>query len=225
MFDLLKRENKIFEVLQEFANGNLRFVIVGGYAVSAYKHRFSIDADIIIKEEDKEKFENILEKKKFEKSLNKKLEHVYASEFLRYQTKEKPQVSIDILINGIGSRTTNASFSMEKMEKYSKKRKIIGTEKDVTLTVPDKDILIALKIHSGRLTDFRDIAALCNNINLELIKEFTKAGNKKILRKNIKTLLSLLEKKEFIDSFKGVFQEKKYDIDINEVKKLKKLLE
>lgn len=224
MFDLVKRENAIFHVLNDFINNNLRFVIVGGYAVSAYKHRFSIDADIIIKKEDLKKFEEILKKNKFNNSISKELEHVYASEFKRYETREKPAASIDILINGIGSRTSNASFSLEQLEKYSKKRKITGMEKEVTALVPDKEIIIALKIHSGRLTDFRDIVALCQNIDLEIIKEFTKIGNQEIIKDNIKNLLGLIEKKEFIDSFKGVFQEKKYDIDINEVKKLKELL-
>ena len=224
MFDLVKRENIIFNVLNEFVNNNLRFIIVGGYAVSAYKHRFSIDADIIIKKEDLKKFEEILKKNKFKNSINKELEHVYASEFKRYETKEKPPASIDILINGIGSRTTNASFSLEQVEKHSKKRKIIGTEKEVTAIIPDKEIIIALKVNSGRLTDFRDIVALCQNIDIEIIKEYIKIGNKNIIEENIKKLLELIEKKEFINSFKGVFQEKKYDIDINEVKKLKELL-
>ncbi len=225
MFDLIKRENQIFNVLNEFVKNNLRFTIVGGYAVSAYKHRFSIDVDIIIKKEDLEKFKEILNKNKFNKSISKELEHVYASEFQRFETKDKPAASIDILINGIGSRTTDASFSIEQIEKHSKKRKIIGVEKEVIANVPDKEIIIALKIHSGRLTDFRDIVALSQNINIKIVKEYTKIGNKNILKENIKKLLELVEKKEFIDGFKGVFQEKNYDVNVSEIKKLKNVLD
>ncbi len=224
MFNLVKRENAIFEVLQEFLNKNLHFVIVGGYAVSAYKHRFSIDADLIIKKEDEEKFLEILEKKKFVKTINKKLDHAYASEYMRFETSEKPPACIDLLINGIGSRTTNASFSMEQIEKHSRKRKIIGTEKEITAMVPDKEVLIALKLHSGRLTDFRDVAALCQNIDIELVKKIVNVGDRNALTQNIEKMLSLIEKVDFINSFKGVFQEKKHGIEINEVKKLKKLL-
>ena len=47
MFEaFIRRENKIFEMLQEFLNNDLDFIVIGGYGVSAYKHRFSIDADI-----------------------------------------------------------------------------------------------------------------------------------------------------------------------------------
>lgn len=225
MFDLISRENKIFNVLQEFNNENLHFVLVGGYAVSAYKHRFSIDVDIVIKEGDKEKFEKVLQRKNFKKVIVKELDHVYAPEFIRYETDEKPAASVDILIDGIGSRTTCASFSLEQLEKFATRKIIIGTEKEVEALVPSKEALIALKIHSGRLTDFRDIVALCKNIDLQVIKKFLTVGNKAVITQNIQKLLSLLDEKRFIDGFKGVFQEKKYNVDFGEVRKLKNLIE
>src|SRR3989338_1251867 len=157
MFEaFLKRENLILTTLQKFIDEQLEFIIVGGYAVSSYKHRFSIDADIIIQDKDKQKFESILHDNGFVKTIRKELEHVYAPEFIRYETQNKLPVSFDLLINGIGSRTTNASFSFEHIQKYSQKRKIIGIEKEITCTVPEKEVLIALKFHSGRLTDFRE---------------------------------------------------------------------
>lgn len=224
MFDLIERENIIFEVLREFILQNLQFIIVGGYAISAYKHRFSIDADIIIKRENVERFELILKGKQFYKTIFKELDHVYAPKFIRYETKERPAVSIDILINGIGSRTTNASFSFEQIEKHSQLRKIIGTEQEIIALVPDKEILIALKIHSGRLTDFRDIAAVCQNIDIGKIELFITRGDQKMVRENIQKILLLVEQTDFMDSFKGVFQEKKYKVDIAEVHRLKELL-
>ncbi len=225
MFELINRENKIFEILEEFSKAELDFIIIGGYAVSAFKHRFSVDADIVIKKEDKENFEDVLLKNKFVKTIVKELDHIYTQEFIRYETKEKFPVSVDLLIDGAGSRTTDASFSFHKLKEHSKRRKIIGAEKEVNVLVPDREILIVLKLHSGRLTDFRDIAALTKNIDLGLINKFIWQGKTEIVKNNIKKIISLLEDKGFIDSFKGVFIEKKYDIDISEIKRLGKLLE
>ncbi|PIN76112.1 hypothetical protein COV18_00670 [Candidatus Woesearchaeota archaeon CG10_big_fil_rev_8_21_14_0_10_37_12] len=219
------RENKIFEVLNFFVEQKLNFVVIGGYAVSAYKHRFSIDADLVIRKEDKETFAKLLEKMNFKKTIMKYLDHVYAPEFIRYETKEELSISIDLLINGVGSRTTNASFNLEELKKHSKQRKILGTEKETTVLVPDRSILVILKLHSGRLTDFRDIVAICKNLDHQLIKKIIWRGKKEIVRENIKKLLQLIEEPNFINSFKGVFAEKKYDADIQEVKKLKKLLD
>ena len=225
MFDqYIGRENTIFEVLQAFIDASLNFIVVGGYAVSAYKHRFSVDADIVMRIEDKAQFEEILKKKGFIKTIVKDLDHLYAPEFIRYELKGKLPVSIDLLVGGIGSRTTEASFSFEQLKKHTEKKKIIGIEKEVIVQIPKKEILIVLKLHSGRLTDFRDIAALAKNIDFSIIEGIIWQGKIDIVKENIRKLVSLLDKKEFMDSFKGVFMEKKYDIDSEEIKKLKTLL-
>ena len=222
--DFIKRENKIFEILQEFNNAKLNFIVIGGYGVSSYKHRFSVDADLIIKKDDKEIFEAILKKKKFIKTIVKNLDHIYTKEFIRYEAQNKFNVSFDLLIDGMGSRDTDASFSFDEILKYSKIRKIIGSEKEVNVLVPEKEILIVLKLHAGRLTDIRDIVALSKDIDLDLIKKFIFRGKIDFVKKNIEKLLSLVHDKGFMDSFKGVFIEKKYDIDLRSIEKLKELI-
>jgi hypothetical protein len=57
MEKLIKKENDIFDILQKFIDKDLNCIIVGGYAVSAFKNRFSVDADIVVKSEDLSKFE------------------------------------------------------------------------------------------------------------------------------------------------------------------------
>ncbi|MBU1203578.1 MAG: hypothetical protein KKG60_00740 [Nanoarchaeota archaeon] len=221
----INRENTIFKIMQEFLDAGLYFIVIGGYAVSAFKHRFSVDLDIVIKESDKEKFMSLLSKKGLRRTIMRKLDHIYAPEFIRYEVKNKLPVSIDLFIGGVGSRTTDASFSFEQLKENSEKRNIIGLEKEIVVRIPKKEMLIILKLHSGRLTDFRDIAALGKNMNLDLIRKFVWKGKKSIVKKNIKRFLSLLEDKNFMDGFKGVFIEKKYDVDTGELKKLKWLLE
>lgn len=222
MKELISKENEIFEILQKFIDANVEFIVIGGYAVSAYKHRFSIDADIVIKEKDLSEFTNILNKNNFKKTITKELENVYSPKFVRY---EKNKVSIDFLINALASRTTNAVFSFDLLFKNSEKRKIVGIEKEIFARIPIKEILIVTKIHSGRLTDFRDIAALAKNTNLDLIRKFLFIGNIKKVSENLTNLNKIVNSKNFIDSFKGVFIEKKFDIDLNQVKRISELKE
>lgn len=42
------RENQLFAILETFNEHGLEFLVIGGYAVSAYQHRFSVDADLVI---------------------------------------------------------------------------------------------------------------------------------------------------------------------------------
>lgn len=220
MEQLIKKENEIFDILQKFIDKDLNFIIVGGYAVSAFKHRFSVDADIVVKSDDLSKFEGILKKTGFKKTIIKQLENVYASKFIRY---EKEQASVDILIDALASRTTNASFSFNIISDNSIKKKITGIEKEIFARIPVKELLIVMKIHSGRLTDFRDIAALAKDSNLQLIKQFLFIGDLKIIQENLHKLNKIVNDKNFVDSFKGVFLEKKFDIDLQQVKKISEL--
>lgn len=220
MEELIKKENDIFEVLQKFVDVKLDFIVVGGYAVSAFKHRFSVDADIVLKSNDLPIFENVLIKENFKKTIIKELENIYTSRFIRY---EKGLASVDLLINALASRGTNASFSYELLFENSNKKKIIGIEKEVFVRIPIKELLIVMKLHSGRLTDIRDIAALARDSNLEIIKKYLFRGDLNEVNKNLSKLQKVVNDNKFIDSFKGVFMEKKFDIDIEQVKKISEL--
>lgn len=220
MEELIKKENSIFEILQKFIDANLEFIIVGGYAVSAFKHRFSVDADLVIKSEDLSKFESILKKNDFKKTIVKELKNIYSSKFVRY---EKNEASVDLMIDALVSRSSNASFSYKLLFDNSIKKKIIGIEKEVFVRIPIKELLIVMKIHSGRATDFRDIAALSKGTDLDLIKKYLFIGNLDIVNENLLKLNRVVNEQRFIDSFKGVFIEKKFDIDLKQVKKISEL--
>lgn len=220
MKDLIEKENLIFEILQKFIDSGLEFVIVGGYAISAFQHRFSIDADIVVQSKDLEKFESMLRKEGFSKTTEKSLENMYSSRFMRY---EKDRASVDLFIDALASQTTSASFSYSLLFSNSTKRKMIGIEKEITARIPSKELLIVLKVHSGRLTDIRDIAALARATNLETMRKFLFIGNLKALQKNLDKLAGVVKHKNFRDSFKGVFREKKFDIDIHQVERIAKL--
>lgn len=222
MYDPVERENEIMDTLQKFADSGHDFVVVGGYAVSAFRHRFSIDADIVIRKEDREKFEKMLRERGYRKMVSMQLENVYSSEFARYENS-KLKVNMDLLTGGLGVRQTGASFSFEFLLANSSKKLIEGIEKAVRACVPEKEILIILKLHSGRLTDLRDVAALSFNLNLDVIRRHLFRGNQSILRKNMEKLKALIEKPEFQDSFKGVFMEKGYRINPDEIRKLARL--
>ena len=220
MEELIWKENAIFDILQKFAESKIDFVIVGGYAVSAYKHRFSVDADIVIKSKNLEEIELILKKDGFEKSRHKELDNQYSSRYMRY---EKNAASVDLLIDALASRKTNAAFSYELLLKNSSKRKIIGIEKEVTTLVPSKEMIIVMKAHSGRLTDFRDIAALAKDTDINIIKKFLFVRDLKSLQENLTGLGEAVKRKGFIDSFKGVFVEKKFDVDLEQVERIYKI--
>src|SRR3972149_4931671 len=156
------RENEIIRILKKLSD--FKIIVVGGYAVSARaKHRFSVDCDIVVSKKDLRNIVKMLNGEDFKESLKKDIGDDYGGKFIRYAKKiEKLPVSIDLMVDSLVCRTTNASWSFEYILKNSSKTIIAGIEDSVELLTPSKELLLAFKIHSGRRTDLRDITMLMN---------------------------------------------------------------
>lgn len=201
----IKREVEILRILKLFHG--LDFIVVGGYAVDAYAlHRFSVDLDIVVQKDDFKKFEAVLEKDGYLLETQKKdLDEAYSGEFRRYVKDVGGKVSVDFLIGSLVARATGASWSFEFLKKNSQKRLVKGLTESIEAEVPSRELLVALKIHSGRLTNLRDIVMLSDNIEKEKIPEIFARGDMTALKKIIDKFISDLNSGNFIDSLKGTF--------------------
>lgn len=205
MKSFIERENEIFNILESFNKAELNYVLVGGYAVSAYMHRFSVDADVCIDKKDLPSFQSVLKSEHFEFVKRRNLEDIYKGEFECYAKKTGLSVTVDLMVGSIVSRQTNASISFANIHKSSVIKEITGIENTISARIPSKEVLIALKINAARLTDARDIAALCRNIDFDIVAKFINSGNTKDIHSNLSKLISYFESDNFKDSFKGVF--------------------
>ena len=80
-----------------------------------------------------------------------------------------------------------------------------GTLQGAEFLTPSKEILVAMKIHSGRFSDVRDIVALYENTNQAFILKYARRGDIKKLRSALQKEIKFMESPNFKDSFKGVF--------------------
>jgi len=204
---LLEREKEVLRLIGLFIENKFKFIVVGGYAISTYKKRFSVDLDVVIKESDISKFEELLLKDGYSICYEKEIALLHGENFKRFRKKMNDlPVDVDLLINGLVSRTTDAVWSFESIDKNSQKRKLDNLE----FLTPTRELLMSMKIHSGRLSDVRDIVALmpCDKNKL---KKFLLRGNLSNLKNSMKKQLSFLEKPQFDDSFKGIFGIRAYN--------------
>ena len=198
---LLEREQEVLKILALLLDKKLDFIVVGGYAISTYKKRFSIDLDLVVKEENLPDFEKSLEKEGYALHYEKQIALLYGENFKRFMKKmNNLPVDIDFLINGLVSRTTDAAWSFDYIKKNSAKRNL----NNLKFLTPEKELLIAMKFHSGRLSDIRDIVALmpCNE---EKLRHHLLKGNINNLKQSMRKQFSFLIKPQFNDSFKGIF--------------------
>jgi len=108
---LLEREKEVLRLIDIFKESNLSFIVIGGYAISTYKKRFSVDLDVVIKESDLKKFEKLVERQGFSIGYEKEIALLYGENFKRFRKKmNNLPVDVDFLINGLFSMTTVATW-------------------------------------------------------------------------------------------------------------------
>lgn len=204
MSGFVDRENEIFAVLQEFADEDLPFVVVGGYGVSAFQHRFSVDADIVVRDDRLEEFTELLDDRGFEAVADRELD-VYGGRYLAYEKDVELPVTIDLLVNSLRCRQTDGVWRYRYFRQHSVTENIEGSERAVTVRVPERELLMAVKLHSGRLTDVRDVVALAGDVDFEALATHLDRGDEEKLHDVLDGVYETLVDENFEDSFKGVF--------------------
>jgi len=219
--DFSNREKECFTFLKLIPKEK-KYVIIGGYAVSSYGFpRFSVDLDITIAENELPFFKKLIADKGYEFTVGKE-DLNYSGKFERY---EKDLVSIDLLINGVQSRQTGYCYPFQYIFKNSQIRETSGWNQSnrVKVRIAKKEMLIALKIHSMRMADVRDIIMLCYEPpDTQIILKHLENNPKEKIIENISELLNVLKDKKLKDSLKGVYSidEKLYNRTIENCKQI-----
>ncbi|MBI2146495.1 nucleotidyl transferase AbiEii/AbiGii toxin family protein [Candidatus Woesearchaeota archaeon] len=218
---LQRREHEIFETLKLL--NAFSFVVIGGYAVNAYTlPRFSIDCDLVLKDEQElAKIKKILMEEKYAETVEG--EEIYYGNFKRYEKVLGPgfKVSLDLMIKEVIDRMTKAVFSAEWVFQNSQLQVLRGKTMvgELKLKIISLDALVVMKFISGRATDIRDVFMLAPHIHhppwvqQEISQRYDfDQGFQKIKEK----ILS----KQFKDGLQGVFgyvEEKTFEKHIKAV--------
>lgn len=203
-----ERERACLELLGKLPK---RYVLIGGYAVSAFEFpRFSVDLDMVISEKDFEQFSGILEKQAFSKLKDADdFALAYKGRFVCFRKMvESLPVSVDLLVGMVQCRQTDAAYSFDYVWKNSEIRMVtgFGVKASAEARVADREMLIALKINSMRMADQRDIIALCGGtVDTEKVFNHLTRGPRDKISEHIGRLLSFLQDRKSRDSLKGVF--------------------
>jgi len=198
------REKECFDFLNQIPKER-KYAVIGGYAVTSFGFaRFSVDLDITIPDVELSFFKKLTQDNGFVLTTVKE-DLAYSGRFERY---EKNLVSIDLLINGVQSRQTGYLYPFQYIYKNSQIRETNGWDpanKSKAIIVK-KEMLIALKIHSMRMADKRDIIMLCyEKPDTQSILTHLEDSPRKKIVEHITELLSVFSNNKFKDSLKGVY--------------------
>jgi len=201
------RSDALIELLEELAQAGHEYVLVGGYAVSAFNARFSTDLDIVVAPDTKAEFAEFLERQDFEKTDSHAKEWFYDTEVIEYEKRLTPQqpIGFDMLVNGLGCRQTEAQWSFDYLYDHSHQQEVSGGTVTTTARVINGAVLVAAKLHSGRETDLRDVLAVAEEIDLDTVTPHLQRGDKSALREQLRRGLEIVESDELKHGYRSDF--------------------
>ena len=201
------RSDALIDLLEEFTQEGHEYVLVGGYAVAAFNARFSSDLDIVVAPDAKGDVVAFLEQRGFEKTDSHAKEWVYDTEVLEYEKRLTPQqpIGFDLVVNGLGCRQTEAQWSFDYLYDHSHQQEVSGGTVTTTARVIDGAVLVAVKLHSGRETDLRDVLAVAEEIDLDAVTPHLRRGDDDTLREQLTSGLEIKESDELKHGYRSDF--------------------
>ena len=204
---LQERQAELVDTHRAVQDEDLPYVLVGGWAVSAFQTRFTTDVDMVIPETELDAYDALLDGLEYSKAFDNDVANVYEGRIVRYEKSVGGNVvEFDALVGALRCRQTDAEWSYRYLHEHSIVESLEVAEK-LTARIPEPALLFALKLHSGRLADARDLVIVGSEADLDSIEQHIHRGSPNQLAEQIERVLAELESDEFADSFKGVFQQ------------------
>jgi hypothetical protein len=209
------REAELLNTLEAVIDAELPYVLIGGWAIAAFNQRFTTDVDVVIPGQAVDDYAALLTDRGYEKTADVERNDIYEGRTLRFEKDIGNPVRFDAMVDALGCRQTAAEWSYRYLTEHSTTEEL-RTGRPVTARIPERELLFAVKLHSGRKADTRDLVVLAGGADFDRIETHLHRGDPEKLAERIDTVLSRLTAAEFEDAFKGVFEQKavpEQDID------------
>ena len=204
---LQERQSELIETHRTVHDADLPYVLVGGWAVSAFQTRFTTDIDTVIPATALADYESVLGDRGYTKTVEKDVSNQYEGRMVQFT---KPvgdnAVTFEALVDAMGCRQTDAEWSYRYLHEHSAVKSITVGE-DLYGRIPEPALLFAMKLHSGRKADTRDLVVISSQTEFDRIERHVHRGDPEKLEEQLEMVLDRLQQDGFADSFKGVFQQ------------------
>lgn len=200
------REESLLDTLQAISDAGYPYVLVGGWAVTAFSQRFSTDVDLVIPEHVAGDYHSLLVGRGYERTRETDTTGYYEGRFIQYSKDVGNPTSIDLLVNALRSRQTDGEWSYQYFDRHSQSARV-GRTTSVEARIPERELLVAIKLHSGRLTDARDVVATATDVDWGRVEAHLHRGEPNALDSQLAGILEQLDDERFANAFKGQFEQ------------------
>ncbi|MDS0261853.1 hypothetical protein NDI56_20830 [Haloarcula sp. S1CR25-12] len=210
---LSERQSELIDTHRAVQDAELPYVLVGGWAVSAFQTRFTTDIDTVIPDTALDEYNTLLRDLGYKKQFEKDVSNEYEGRMIQY-TKQvgENEIKFETLVDAMGCRQTDAEWSYRYLHEYSTIESLDVAE-DLDGRIPEPALLFAMKLHSGRKADTRDLVVISLHAEFDRVERHINRGDQEKLDGQIEMVLDRLQQDGFEDSFKGVFRQQELPAD------------
>ncbi len=201
-----EREAELLDTFEAVIDADLPYVLVGGWAIAAFNQRFTTDVDVVIPTQALDDYVAHLSDRGYEKTADVERNELYEGRTVRFEKDIGNPVRFDAMVDALGCRQTEAEWSYRYLAQYSVTEEL-RTGRPVTARIPERELLFAMKLHSGRKADSRDLVVLAAEADFDRIATHLHRGEPEKLAARIEVVLDRLTAADFEDAFKGVFEQ------------------
>lgn len=119
------REQELLAMLQAINEVEYPYVLVGGWAVTAFNQRFSTDVDLVVPETELDNYNSFLVEHGYEQTKEYDTSALYEGRFIQYSKDVGNPVSVELMVNALRCRQTDAEWSYPQMSDCAHWRKYV----------------------------------------------------------------------------------------------------
>lgn len=206
-----ERQGELIETHRAIQDAGLPYVLIGGWAVSAFQARLTMDVDMVIPTSALDDYELVLDELGFTKERDADVSNIYEGRMVQFEKQVgENSIAFDALVGAVRCRQTDAEWSYDYLQDHS----ILETltiAPDLESRIPEPALLFALKLHSGRTADARDLVVIGSRVTWKNIEHHLHRGEPSQLKEGLDGVLEEIQKDQFRDSFHGPFQQHQLD--------------
>lgn len=206
------REQELLRTLGATTGAGLPYVLVGGWAVTAFNQRFSTDIDLVIPETAVDDYDSFLLDRDYERTSEHDASGIYDGRFIQYSKDVGNPVSVELMVNALRCRQTNPEWSYRYLDENAHPV-TVGRTLSVDTRIPERELFLAIKLHSGRFTDARDVVAAAVDADFDRVETNFHRGDPEAVAEQLASISEQLADESFVDSFKGEFQQQSVPTD------------
>jgi hypothetical protein len=203
---LTARETEIIRILRVLSEAIDGFVVVGGYAVNALgQHRVSVDCNLATDRDSVPVIDSRLLGEGYTLARSDVRLPIGVTIREYHKSVGGELASLELFVDTVVNTTTRGIWSYGFIRENSVEAIVVGATGSTPARVAQRNLLVAMKLHSGRTHDSGDVVMLSEGVDWKTVAKCAGCGSKEQLIAQVDFAIGEISSPRFASELKSTF--------------------